>query len=175
MSGINLTRQSGKILTHRQILLTSWPVGGNGIVTLTGSNPSRGNRQLSPSSASDVKQAPCISMFVVTPYEQDAERLSQLLWGATPNIRVEWVRSGRMRLRRLMKRLSRASEPMPYIVMMDFQSLGGKIWQFISRCARLLPDLTIEWFVINHRGAYPKLNDRLWQNLTILGERSTLH
>ena len=42
VSGINLTRQSGKILTHRQILLTSWPVGGNGIVTLTGSNPSRG-------------------------------------------------------------------------------------------------------------------------------------
>jgi len=140
-----------------------------------GKQPVQGISQLSPNAARDVKQAPCISMFVVTPDEKDAERLSQLLWGATPNIRVEWVRSGRMRLRRLMKRLSRTPEPMPYIVMMDFQSLGGKIWQFISRCARLLPHLTVEWFVINHRGSYPKLNDRLWQNLTILGERSTLH
>lgn len=116
-----------------------------------------------------------ISMFVVTSDEKDADRLSELLREARPAIRVEWVQSGRLRLRDLMKRLAGSSERMPYIVMLDFQSLGGSIWQFISHCARMLPDLTVEWFVINHHGSYPKLNDRLWQNLTILGERPAAH
>lgn len=120
-------------------------------------------------------QASSISLFVVTSDEKDADRLSQLLWGSKLNIRVEWVRSERARLRSLMNRLSNSSEHMPYIVMLDFQSLGGTIWQFISRCARMLPNLTVEWFVINHNGPYPELNDRLWQNLTVLGVRSTLH
>lgn len=114
-------------------------------------------------------------MFVVTSDKKDADRLSQLLWGSKHTIRVEWVKTGGMRLKRLMEHLSSNSERMPYIVMLDFQSLGGTIWQFISRCTRLLPDITIEWFVINHRGSYPKLNDQLWQNLTILGEGSISH
>jgi hypothetical protein len=91
------------------------------------------------------------------------------------SIRVEWVNSGRGQFNRLIDRLSQSSALIPSIVMLDFQTLGGAIWQLIARCSTMLPHLTIGWLIVNHHGSCPPFNEALWQNVTVFGARPTLN
>lgn len=111
-----------------------------------------------------------ISVFVVTSDQGFAQSLSQLLDHSRHTIRVEWVSSRRARLNNLVESLSRNPVRMPSIVMLDFRALGTAIWHLITRCTARLPDNTVEWFVVNHQGSCPRLNDTLWRRITLLEE-----
>lgn len=116
-----------------------------------------------------------ISLLVVSADQRSADDLSQLLQDSRHSIRVEWIKSSRARFTRLIERLSRSSVRIPAIVMLDFRTLGTAIWQLISRCSTLFPDITVEWLVVNHHGSCPRLHESIWQNVTIVGERPTLN
>lgn len=109
-------------------------------------------------------------MLFVTSRHACANQLGALLENSIHEVHVEWVNSSRDYLVGLMDRLVHGSASVPSIVLFDFQDCGAMIWQFIARCTKILPELSIEWFVTNCSGPVPVMADFPWQNVTILGE-----
>jgi len=135
----------------------------------------RKGAEVTQSVLADAEVSRVVSLFVVSPDLKSARQLSQFLRDSRHSIRVEWVNSGRGQFNRLIDRLSQSSALIPSIVMLDFQTLGGAIWQLIARCSTMLPHLTVEWLIVNHHGSCPPFNEALWQNVTVFGARPTLN